>query len=80
MQNQTNKSTQSNFLVAVVLSMLVLTGWMYFLAPEKPAEDAANANTNVSQNANSNAETKPAPEIAKEEEKKEHKKKSGFLK
>ncbi len=38
MQNQTNKSTQSNFLVAVVLSMLVLTGWMYFLAPEKPAD------------------------------------------
>ena len=71
MQNQTNKGSQSNFLIAAVLSLIVLTGWMYFFAPQKPADESANANTNtnVSQDSNSNAESKPAPEVAKEEEK-----------
>ncbi len=69
MENQNNKSSQSNFLLAAVLSLIVLTGWMYFFAPEK-TEESANANTNVNAsqtNANANQETESTPEVVKKE-------------
>lgn len=47
MENQSNaSSSQGRFLIAAVLSLLVLFGWQYFYAPKKPAGDA-NANANV---------------------------------
>src|SRR6478609_1010087 len=50
MDNNTNaSSSQSRFLIAAVLCMLVLFGWQYFFAPKKPATDA-NANANVGAN------------------------------
>lgn len=68
MQDQNKQKSQSNFLLAAVLSMVVLTGWMYFFAPEKTPDDQANANVNTSQS-NTNADTKPAPEVEPKEEK-----------
>ena len=49
MDNSNNKSSQSRFLIAAVLSMAVLFGWSYFFAPTKPPVDTANtaANTNT---------------------------------
>jgi YidC/Oxa1 family membrane protein insertase len=44
---QQGNSNQFRFLIAAVLSMVVLLGWSYFFAPTKPAENsntAANAN------------------------------------
>ncbi|MDQ3632960.1 MAG: membrane protein insertase YidC [Acidobacteriota bacterium] len=67
MQDQNKQQSQSRFFLAAVLSMMVLTGWMYFFAPEKPEQESANANTNASQQANVNIETKPAPEVKKED-------------
>lgn len=70
MEDQNKQQSQSRFLLAAVLSMLVLTGWMFFFAPEKPADEQANANTNTSQT-NSNAEkesTSDKQETAKKEE------------
>ncbi len=53
-----NKQSQSRFLLAAVLSLVVLTAWGYFFAPEPPVDQTANlgqANT-----ANLNTET-PEP-------------------
>src|SRR6478609_8477033 len=48
MENSSNaSSSQGRFLIAAVLSLLVLFGWQYFFAPKKPAGDA-NTNANVS--------------------------------
>jgi YidC/Oxa1 family membrane protein insertase len=53
MEESTNKGGQSRFLLAIVLSMVVLLGWSYFFAPKKPpATDDANtaaANSNTAQ-------------------------------
>lgn len=65
MEDQNKQQSQSRFFLAAVLSMLVLTGWMYFFAPEKTEQELAN--TNTSQQVNANAETKPAPEVGKQE-------------
>jgi YidC/Oxa1 family membrane protein insertase len=46
MENSNNPSSQSRFLIAAVLSMLVLLGWTYFYSPTKPA-DNSNTNANV---------------------------------
>jgi YidC/Oxa1 family membrane protein insertase len=46
-----NQSSQTRFLIAAVLSMVVLFGWSYFFAPTKPA-----TNTNTAQ-----AEAQPQP-------------------
>ncbi len=70
MENQFKQKSQSNFLLAAVLCMFVLTGWMYFFAPKKTEEELANANTNtnVSQtNTNSNAEAQSTPEASDEQ-------------
>ena len=46
--NSNSASSQSRFLVAAVLCLLVLFGWQYFFAPKKPAADAnANLATNT---------------------------------
>jgi len=44
MTDSNNKSNQSRFLMAAILSLLVLTAWTYFFAPEAPQEQA-NTNT-----------------------------------
>jgi len=60
MENPGNSSNQSRFLIAAVLSMVVLFGWSYFFAPKKPAD---NANANVATNTNTApaATQQPAP-------------------
>ena len=66
MEDPNKQHTQSRFLIAAVLSMLVLTGWGYFIAPDKPVDE----NANIAQ-ANSNANTqtnKEASENKTEEE------------
>ncbi len=54
MEPNKDTSSQTRFLMAAVLSMAVLIGWQYFLAPKKPVEDA---NTNA---ANTAAPAAPA--------------------
>ncbi|MFV0388099.1 MAG: membrane protein insertase YidC [Pyrinomonadaceae bacterium] len=60
MEDQNKQQTQSRFLIAAVLSMVVIGGWSYFFAPSKPANDAnanVTTNSNIAQsesNANSN--------------------------
>lgn len=56
MENSNNTGNQSRFLIAAVLSMVVLIAWSYFYAPKKPATDEANSNTAVA-----NANTAPTP-------------------
>jgi len=46
MEESSGKQSQSRFLIAAVLSMIVLFGWQYFFTPQKPAGDA-NTNANV---------------------------------
>jgi YidC/Oxa1 family membrane protein insertase len=53
------QSVQQRFLIAAVLSLLVLTTWSYFFAPQKPKD---NANTNTTANVTTAANT-PTPEI-----------------
>ena len=57
MENSGN-SNQSRFLIAAVLSMVVLFGWSYFFAPKKPAD---NANANVASNTNTASAATPQP-------------------
>ena len=47
---QQSKQSQFRFLIAAVLSMVVLLGWSYFYAPTKPA---SNSNTAANTTANS---------------------------
>ncbi|MBP6002207.1 MAG: membrane protein insertase YidC [Pyrinomonadaceae bacterium] len=56
MENSGNQN-QSRFLIAAVLSMVVLFGWSYFFAPKPPPADT---NANVAANTNTNTAT-PAP-------------------
>lgn len=64
MENSNNSGNQSRFLIAAVLSMAVLFGWSYFLAPKpKPADNsntAAQTNTNV---AVASPQTTPVPQF-----------------
>jgi YidC/Oxa1 family membrane protein insertase len=69
MQDNNNKSNQSRFLIAAVLSLLVLTAWTYFFAPKAPTDQAnTNANVNASnvETAANDKET-PSPEEKKSE-------------
>jgi YidC/Oxa1 family membrane protein insertase len=63
MDNSNNQSSQSRFIIAAVLSVVVLLGWTYFFAPKsKPTDNAstaANANSAVNQ-ANAAVNAKPA--------------------
>ena len=49
MEDSNTSSSQTRFLLAIVLSVIVLFGWTYFYAPKKPADDA---NANVAANSN----------------------------
>lgn len=62
MTDSNKQSSQSRFLIAAVLSLLVLTAWTYFFAP-KPNTDQANANVNA---ANTKATSEKQPEPTKE--------------
>jgi YidC/Oxa1 family membrane protein insertase len=64
MENSNNKSSQSRFLIAAVLSMAVLFGWSYFFTPTKPPADNANtaANTNAATVAQATPVPAPAPQ------------------
>ena len=73
MEEQGN-SNQFRFLLAAVLSMVVLFGWTYFYAPTKPAGDAntaantaANSNTTVTQTAAGIPVPSPTIEVVCEE-------------
>ncbi|CAN5474548.1 membrane protein insertase YidC [soil metagenome] len=55
-----SSSNQSRFLIAAVLSMVVLFGWSYFFAPKKSAGDA---NANVAANTNTAATPLPAATV-----------------
>lgn len=45
MENSNNPSSQTRFLIAAVLSMVVLFGWSFLFAPKKPVSDANTAST-----------------------------------
>src|SRR5438067_757613 len=59
MDNSSNQSSQSRFIVAAVLSLVVLFAWSYFFNARRPATDA---NANVA--ANTAAEPTAAPQAA----------------
>jgi YidC/Oxa1 family membrane protein insertase len=48
MDNSNNNQSQFRFLIAAVLSMVVLFGWSYFYSPSKPAVNS-NSEANVAQ-------------------------------
>ncbi|PYS98138.1 MAG: hypothetical protein DMF63_17100 [Acidobacteria bacterium] len=48
MDNSNNNQSQFRFLIAAVLSMIVLFGWSYFYSPSKPAVNS-NSDANVAQ-------------------------------
>jgi len=56
-EDNNNQSNQSRFLIAAVLSMVVLFGWTYLFPPPKPTTDA---NANVAANTAANSSTSPA--------------------
>ncbi len=62
MDNSNNKSSQSRFLIAAVLSMAVLFGWSYFFTPTVPpaGKDDQRANANTAPAA---AQATPAPAV-----------------
>lgn len=68
MQDPNKQQNQSRFLLAAVLSLIVLSAWGYFFAPEAVNENANVAQTN-SEQANSNS--KPTPVAEKTPEPKE---------
>jgi len=57
METNNNPAGQSRFLIAAVLSMLVLLAWTYFYAPKAPP---ANSNTNANTAAEQAAQPQPA--------------------
>src|SRR5690349_4128471 len=61
MEDSNNKGGQSRFLLAVVLSLVVLAGWTYFFAPKPPATDQANANSNANTATVAQQQPTPAP-------------------
>jgi YidC/Oxa1 family membrane protein insertase len=61
--DNSNNQNQSRFLIAAILSMVVLFGWSYFLAPTPPAVDP-NANIAANTAPASPSATQPVPAIA----------------
>ncbi len=64
MAETSNKDTQFRFLLAAILSMVVLFGWGYLFPPPKPDPNAANSNT---AQVNSNTATPAAAETAQQQ-------------
>jgi YidC/Oxa1 family membrane protein insertase len=62
MDNSGNNN-QTRFLIAAILSMVILFGWSYFFAPPKPAGDA-NANVAANTNTAQTQTPQPAPTVA----------------
>jgi YidC/Oxa1 family membrane protein insertase len=62
--NDNKQQNQSRFLIAAVLSMIVLFGWSYFFAP-KPKPNA-NANVDANVTANSNTAQTPSTPLAQQ--------------
>ncbi|MBC7899242.1 MAG: membrane protein insertase YidC [Saprospiraceae bacterium] len=61
MVDNSNNQSQFRFMMAAVLSMMVLFGWSYLYTPEKPADNANTAaNTNTTPVA---AQATPAPAV-----------------
>lgn len=71
MEDPNKQQNQSRFLLAAVLSLVVLSVWGYFFAPAKPPVDDANTNANVTQTNTANVNTNVAPEAQKTPEKAE---------
>ncbi len=63
MAETSNKETQFRFLLAAILSMIVLFGWGYLFPPPKPDPNTANSNTAA---VNSNTATPAALETAQQ--------------
>jgi YidC/Oxa1 family membrane protein insertase len=64
MENSNSSSNQFRFLIAAVLSMVVLFAWSYFFAPQKPPAENANtaaANTNTAQQPEATPVPQPQP-------------------
>src|ERR1044072_6022809 len=57
MEDSNRQDFQKRFLIAIVLSLVILAGWMYFFSPPKPAP---NSNSNTELAAANTAQT-PAP-------------------
>ncbi|MDH3528544.1 MAG: membrane protein insertase YidC, partial [Acidobacteriota bacterium] len=66
MEDPNKQQTQTRFILAAVLSLVVLTGWTYLFSPEKPADELANANTAV--NAGKDEKATPKEETVKPKE------------
>ena len=66
MDNSNNQSSQTRFLIAALLSMVVLFGWSYFYSPQKPAVNSNTAEQAAAQPAQPQptAATEPAPQPA----------------
>ncbi|MCO6511257.1 MAG: membrane protein insertase YidC [Aridibacter famidurans] len=65
MSNNDSSQNQQRFLMAAILSLIVLTTWTYFFAPEAPPEQA-NTNTNAANTAPEQTAA-PAPTQAPEQ-------------
>lgn len=63
MDNSNNQSNQSRFIAAVVLSMLVLVGWSYFLAPRKPPAEETNVASNTNSPPAAVQQATPIPQV-----------------
>jgi YidC/Oxa1 family membrane protein insertase len=62
MEQKTGSQNQGRFLIAAVLSMIVLFGWQFFFAPKKPAGDAnSNSTANIAAASSPTASPSPAP-------------------
>ncbi|MEZ5345646.1 MAG: membrane protein insertase YidC [Pyrinomonadaceae bacterium] len=72
MEDPNKQQNQSRFLLAAVLSLVVLSAWGYFFAPEPPAVDPANSNANIAQTNTANSNANAAPEAQKSPEKAEN--------
>ncbi len=71
MEDPNKQQNQSRFLLAAVLSLVVLSGWGYFFAPTPPPADVANTNANVAQTNTANTNVNAAPEPQQSPEKAE---------
>ena len=59
--DNSNNQNQTRFLIAAVLSLLVLLGWSYFYAPTRPAQNANTSTNTQEQAAASPAQTAATP-------------------